>query len=56
MYVPVPYHIAAAAIYACILLILALSLYYGRRARRNVKREKVTALRSEEHTSELQSH
>ena len=44
MYEPIPYHITAVVVYACILTIIILALIYGRRARRNVKREKVTAL------------
>ena len=44
MYEPIPYHITVVAVYACILLICILALYYGFRARRNVKREKITAL------------
>ena len=44
MYKPVPYHIAAAGVYGCIVILCALALYYGLRAKRNVKKEKVTAL------------
>lgn len=39
---PIVYHIFAAGIYGCILVIYLLALVYGRRARRNVKKEKVT--------------
>lgn len=38
------YYIATAAVYGCIAVLVVLSLYYGRRARRNVKNERVTRL------------
>ncbi|MDE6104206.1 MAG: DUF2207 domain-containing protein [Clostridia bacterium] len=38
------YYFFAGGVYACILAILLLALIYGRRARRNVKREKITCL------------
>ena len=38
------YYIFVGLVYACILAILLLALIFGRRARRNVKKEKVTAL------------
>lgn len=41
---PIVYHIFAAGIYGCILIICILALVYGRRARRNVKKERVTGL------------
>lgn len=41
---PILYHIFAAGIYGCILVICLLALIFGRRARRNVKRETVTKL------------
>ncbi len=41
---PIVYHIFAAGIYGCILVICLLALVYGRRARRNVKKEKVTRM------------
>ena len=44
MYLPVPYHVAVVAVYACILTICILALVFGLRARVYVKREKVTAL------------
>ena len=44
MYKPIPYHIAAVAVYACILVVIILAFVYGLRARAYVKRETVTAL------------
>ena len=44
MYIPVPYHIAGGCIYACLLILCILALFYGFRARRNVKKEKITSL------------
>ena len=44
MYVPIPYHIAGGCIYACLLIICILALFYGFRARRNVKKEKISSL------------
>lgn len=41
---PIIYHIFAAGIYGCIAVICILALVYGRRARRNVKKERVTLL------------
>ena len=38
------YYLFAGGVYACILAILLLALIYGRRARRNVKSEKITCL------------
>ena len=38
------YYIFVGLVYACILAILLLALIFGRRARRNVKKEKITAL------------
>lgn len=38
------YYIFAGLVYACILAILLLALIFGRRARRNVKKEKITSL------------
>ncbi len=44
MYKPIPYHIVAVAVYACILTICILTIVYGLRTRAYVKREKITAL------------
>ena len=44
MYKPIPYHICAVAVYACILVLCILAVIYGLRARAYVKKEKVTAL------------
>lgn len=44
MYKPIPYHIVAVAVYACILTICILAIVYGLRTRAYVKREKITAL------------
>ena len=44
MYEPIPYHICAVAVYACILTIIILAIIYGLRTRAYVKRERVTAL------------
>ncbi len=44
MYKPIPYHIAAVSVYACILTLVILAVIYGLRARAYVKRETVTAL------------
>ncbi len=38
------YYVLATAVYLCIAALIVLSAYFGRRARRNVKREKVTRL------------
>ncbi len=38
------YYITAAIVYGCIAVLVVLSLYYGRRARRNVKKERVSRL------------
>ncbi len=44
MYKPILYHIAGGGVYACLLVICILALFYGFRARRNVKKEKITSL------------
>ncbi|MDE6868508.1 MAG: DUF2207 domain-containing protein [Clostridia bacterium] len=44
MYKPIPYHIIAIAVYACILAVCILALVFGLRAKRYVKKEKITAL------------
>lgn len=45
-YMEITYYAFAALVYGCLLAFLVMSLYYGRRARRNVKREKITELKS----------
>lgn len=44
-YTEITYYIFAALVYGCVLTLIVLSLYYGRRARRNVKKEKITELK-----------
>lgn len=44
MYKPIPYHIAAVGVYACILVVIILAFIYGLRARAYVKKQTITAL------------